>query len=131
MRRSHAEWQRWVSEPGKLDNKLCAYGRHWDLSDPATIELYSWLIAIGLRPGSVHLGTPCTWPSVLGKAQHPEISQTFVKLTIDTANHQESYEWLCSVENLVGSGLMKLPEWIASFGTIDEPAGRCRRHRSD
>ena len=60
-----------------LDKKLCAYGKYWDLSDPATIELYSWLIAIGLRPRSVHLGTPCTWLSVLGKAEHPEVSQTF------------------------------------------------------
>ena len=55
-----------------LDNKLCAYGRYWDLSDPATIDLYSWLIANRLRPRSVHLGTPCTWLSVLGKAEDPE-----------------------------------------------------------
>ncbi len=50
---------------------------------------------------------------------------------MDTANHQESYGWLCSVENPGGSGLMKLPEWIENFGTPDEPVGAWRVHQSD
>ena len=98
-----------------IDWNYPSYGQNWDLREPLHRGRLAWLIARALRPRVIHLGTPCTAFSQIGKQSPGADDWALVSFTILICRHQQRNRSFASVENPATSNLWRTEIWATAF----------------
>ena len=98
-----------------------AYGQSWDLREAFDRSRLAWLIVRVLKPRVIHLGTPCTAFSQIGRQSPSADDWSLVAFSVAVCEHQRRTYGFVSVENPASSNLWHTEMWQEAFGSPTQP----------
>ena len=109
-----------VVAPG-VDRRNSTYGRVWDLTSKADRGRVALLIKRVLKPLCIHVATPCTKWSIIGKGDPQPKDYELAAFSLDILVHQDEQGLVAGHENPGTSALWAL--WAQTLGCPEYPLG--------
>jgi len=104
-----------------IDRRNTTYGRAWDLTSREDRSRVAFLIKKVLKPLCIHVATPCTKWSIIGKGAPSAQDFELAAFSLDILVHQDEQGLVAGHENPGTSALWAL--WESTLGSPGKPKG--------